>query len=66
MKRVQHEKCATWEKCNTKCPQHEKSAQKVQMNAQSCNMKTVQHEKRCDMERGQHENSTTRKKCNMK
>ena len=34
MKRVQHEKCASWEKCNTKCPQHEKSAQKVQMSAE--------------------------------
>ena len=46
MKRVQHEKCASWEKCNTKCPQHEKSAQKVQMSA----------------EKLQHENSTTQEK----
>ena len=28
--------------------------------------KTVQHEKKCNMEIGQHEKCTTRRKCNMK
>ena len=54
MEKVQHEKCTTKKKCNMK---------RVHKRY---NMKTVQHEKRCDMKRVQNEKSATQKKCNAK
>ena len=66
-KRCNMKKSVTWKKGNTKSVQHKKMQHEVHRRVhRRYNIKTVQHEKRCDMKSVQYEKSSRQKKCNTK